>query len=88
MPQPLDMPKSGLPTCTAPHATSHDHLSNCDTTRCHELLASYFPQQEIIPMVLKYRTNPIPESYLENLVPKTTLGARQSPSRKLRADSN
>ena len=39
-------------------------------------------------MLLKYRTNPIPESYLEDQVPKATPRSRQSPSRKLRADSN
>ena len=39
-------------------------------------------------MLLKYRTNPIPESYLEDQVPKATPPSRQSPSRKLRADSD
>ena len=59
-----------------------------DQTQVSHLAGRCFTVWATREALLKYRTNPIPESYLEDQVPKATPGTRQSPSKKLRADSN
>lgn len=85
VPKPLDVP-AGLPASTASHAAANDHPSHHDTARCHELIL--FASARILPTLLKYKTNPIPESCWKGLFPKATPGAGQGPHGKLKAPSN
>ena len=74
MPQPLNTP-TGLPTCAACRATANNHLSRGDTTGRRELHPVCL-SKESIPVLLKHKTDPIPESSLKDRFPKAAPGAQ------------